>query len=236
MNIELANSTLSLQRDGLVALRDAEGTRVTCVSGALWITEDDRERDVVLEEGQAFTLGRPGLTLIMALSHRLPAARGAARAPADPHRWMAGPYGTGRQGCGRLSGRSASMPAQWDASMVTLRNGRTAAIRSVAGREDAEPIQRFIRGLSARSRYQRFLAGLPELPTACWSGFCRRRCGAKPRRSLRPTQSRSRASWDLRSSRARSMRIPEKSRSWLRRTGAAQDWPRSCCAESLRKR
>ncbi len=56
------------------------------------------------------------------------------------------------------------MPAQWDASMVTLRNGRTAAIRSVAGREDAEPIQRFIRGLSARSRYQRFLAGLPELP------------------------------------------------------------------------
>ena len=47
------------------------------------------------------------------------------------------------------------MAAQWDASMVTLRNGRTAAIRSVAGREDAEPIQRFIRGLSARSRYQR---------------------------------------------------------------------------------
>lgn len=68
MDIELENSTLSLPRDGLVAMRDAEGTRVTCVSGALWITEDARESDVVLEAGDAFTLDRPGLTLIMALS------------------------------------------------------------------------------------------------------------------------------------------------------------------------
>jgi hypothetical protein len=68
MNIELDTSTLSLPRDGLVAVRDAEGTRVTCVSGALWITEDHREGDVILEAGQAFTIGRPGLTLIMALS------------------------------------------------------------------------------------------------------------------------------------------------------------------------
>ena len=68
MDIELANSTLSLPRDGLVALRDAEGTRVTCVSGALWITEEDRERDVILEAGQTFTIGRPGPTLVMALS------------------------------------------------------------------------------------------------------------------------------------------------------------------------
>jgi hypothetical protein len=35
MNIELDQSSLSLLRDGLVALRDAEGTRVTFASGAL---------------------------------------------------------------------------------------------------------------------------------------------------------------------------------------------------------
>jgi len=68
MNIVLDHSTLSLPRDGLVAVRDSMGTRVACVSGALWITENDRERDVVLKPGQAFTIGRRGLTLIMALS------------------------------------------------------------------------------------------------------------------------------------------------------------------------
>ena len=34
MNIELDHSTLFLPRDGLVAVRDATGTRVACVSGA----------------------------------------------------------------------------------------------------------------------------------------------------------------------------------------------------------
>jgi hypothetical protein len=67
MKIELGTSILSLPRDGLVAVRDAKGTRVTCVSGALWITEDHRESDVILEAGEAFTIDRSGLTLIMAL-------------------------------------------------------------------------------------------------------------------------------------------------------------------------
>ena len=68
MDIDLDMSTLSLPRDGLVALRDAEGTRVTCISGALWITEDAREGDVILQPEQAFTIDRRGLTLIMALT------------------------------------------------------------------------------------------------------------------------------------------------------------------------
>jgi hypothetical protein len=101
MNIELDQSSLSLLRDGLVALRDAEGTRVTCLSGALWITETDREGDVVLHAGQAFTIGRPGLTLIMALS---PASlRLAEREPGDAHRQMARPRAAGWQARGLLS-------------------------------------------------------------------------------------------------------------------------------------
>jgi hypothetical protein len=67
MNIELDNSILSLAPDGMVALRDAQRTRVTCVSGSLWITEDSQGCDVILEAGDSFVLKRPGLTLIMAL-------------------------------------------------------------------------------------------------------------------------------------------------------------------------
>lgn len=67
MNIELENSTIALARDGLIALRDAEGTRVTCLSGALWITEDQEVGDIILEAGESATLRRRGLTLLMAL-------------------------------------------------------------------------------------------------------------------------------------------------------------------------
>jgi hypothetical protein len=67
MNIELDNSTLALARDGLIALRDAQGTRVTCLSGALWITEDHEHSDIVLEAGESVRLRRQGLTLVMAL-------------------------------------------------------------------------------------------------------------------------------------------------------------------------
>jgi hypothetical protein len=67
MNIELANSTLTLARDGLVALRDAQGAHVACLTGALWITEDHEHGDIILEAGESVTLRRRGLTLVMAL-------------------------------------------------------------------------------------------------------------------------------------------------------------------------
>jgi len=68
MKIELSTPTLALPRDGLIALRDAAGTRVTTLKGALWITQDHEAGDVILEEGQSFTVGRRGLTLVMALT------------------------------------------------------------------------------------------------------------------------------------------------------------------------
>jgi len=68
MKIELSTPTLALPRDGLIALRDATGTRVTTLKGALWITQDHQEGDVILQEGQSFTVDRRGLTLVMALT------------------------------------------------------------------------------------------------------------------------------------------------------------------------
>lgn len=44
-----------------------------------------------------------------------------------------------------------------------LRDGQTASIRAVAT-SDADAVRRFIRGLSAISRYQRFLMAISELP------------------------------------------------------------------------
>ena len=34
----------------------------------LWITQDSQEGDVILEKGETFTVDRPGLTLVMALT------------------------------------------------------------------------------------------------------------------------------------------------------------------------
>ena len=46
---------------------------------------------------------------------------------------------------------------------VRLRDGRLALVRPTR-RSDAPLVQAFIRGLSAASRYERFFAGLRELP------------------------------------------------------------------------
>jgi hypothetical protein len=67
MNIALDASTLSLGQDGLIAVRDGCGSRVRCLSGSLWITEDHSASDTIVGPGETFTLRRDGLTLIMAL-------------------------------------------------------------------------------------------------------------------------------------------------------------------------
>lgn len=67
MDIDLYASTVSLVPDNLIAIRDAQGTGVRCVSGSLWITEGEGGIDTILEAGECFTLTQPGLALIMAL-------------------------------------------------------------------------------------------------------------------------------------------------------------------------
>ncbi|HZP89225.1 MAG TPA: DUF2917 domain-containing protein [Burkholderiales bacterium] len=60
-------SLFTLGRDRLFVLRDAQRTRVFCLSGALWVTEDERITDLVLRPGQAFVVAHTGLVLVMAL-------------------------------------------------------------------------------------------------------------------------------------------------------------------------
>jgi hypothetical protein len=67
MKLELGQSKLRLGREQLIAVRDGVGVRVTCVAGAVWITEEQAGKDVILDAGESHTITHPGLTLVMAL-------------------------------------------------------------------------------------------------------------------------------------------------------------------------
>ena len=58
--------TIDLRQGSIVRLPEGPGTTVTACAGAVWITEQDSPRDVVLSPGQSFTLARPGLALVQA--------------------------------------------------------------------------------------------------------------------------------------------------------------------------
>lgn len=67
MDIALHGSTVTLERDRMIAVRDAAGSTVRCLRGSLWITERRGESDVILGAGESFTITRGGLTVITAL-------------------------------------------------------------------------------------------------------------------------------------------------------------------------
>ena len=89
MQIEINRSTVNLARDGLIAIRDAAGTRVFCQSGSLWITQEGEVKDAVLSPGETLTIRNRGLTLITALqTSALALLERQSPAPGDalPHR------------------------------------------------------------------------------------------------------------------------------------------------------
>jgi hypothetical protein len=67
MQLLLGESSVNLERDQLIAVRDGKGARVTCLAGSLWITQEHAGEDLVLEAGGSAVIEYPGLTLIMAL-------------------------------------------------------------------------------------------------------------------------------------------------------------------------
>ncbi len=52
MQIEINRSALSLAREGLVAIRDGQGTRIVCHAGSLWITQECEVKDAVITAGR----------------------------------------------------------------------------------------------------------------------------------------------------------------------------------------
>lgn len=67
MEIDIRNTRLSLARHGLVALRDAGGTRLTAHSGTFWITQEGTAKDYVIDAGDSLLVRGGGLTVVSAL-------------------------------------------------------------------------------------------------------------------------------------------------------------------------
>lgn len=68
MNIHLNTSPVCLAKSQAVTLTDAKGSLVRCLRGALWITQDRDQRDIVLTPGESFTIDRSGPAIVWALA------------------------------------------------------------------------------------------------------------------------------------------------------------------------
>jgi len=68
MKLELASAALRLARGQTLKIRDAAGSTICAREGTVWITEENSRKDVVLEPGGCFRLGRPGLTIVQAFA------------------------------------------------------------------------------------------------------------------------------------------------------------------------
>ena len=69
MRIELKNAgAVHLTNGQTLRVVDGAGSTVVCKEGTLWVTEENLQRDVVLEAGARVRLKRAGLTLIQALT------------------------------------------------------------------------------------------------------------------------------------------------------------------------
>jgi len=66
MNIQLHQANLQLQRSGHLEVIDGRGTRMRCLLGSVWVTQDGDPRDIVLEAGESFTLDRDGVAIVYA--------------------------------------------------------------------------------------------------------------------------------------------------------------------------
>lgn len=62
--------TLTLQPGRALALDAACGTRVVCIDGALWLTQDGEAGDLVLAAGHSWTARRSGRIVVQALRTR----------------------------------------------------------------------------------------------------------------------------------------------------------------------
>jgi len=68
MTAHFADGPVRLNTGELLDINDGEGFTIKCLEGAVWITQSNDPRDVVLEAGESFVLDKPGLALICAAS------------------------------------------------------------------------------------------------------------------------------------------------------------------------
>ena len=67
MRIELKTGALQLKRGQMLKVVDGVGSTVCAQHAAVWITEENRPRDVVVESGGCYRLRSRGVAVIEAL-------------------------------------------------------------------------------------------------------------------------------------------------------------------------
>ena len=67
MRIELKAGALRLKRGQTMRVVDGAGSTICAHSGSVWITEENRPSDVVLDHGACYQLREPGVAVVEAL-------------------------------------------------------------------------------------------------------------------------------------------------------------------------
>jgi hypothetical protein len=67
MRIEMSQGALQLRRGQTLRVVDGAGATVCAGQAPVWITEENRPRDIVLEPGACYRLGARGVAVIEAL-------------------------------------------------------------------------------------------------------------------------------------------------------------------------
>jgi hypothetical protein len=71
MILDMKRVIIELEYRGIVPVEDAVGTRIDCLRGRIWITEQGSTDDIVLEAGQWYVISRGGVALVQALREAL---------------------------------------------------------------------------------------------------------------------------------------------------------------------
>jgi hypothetical protein len=89
MTFDMERVAIELENRGVVSVEHAVGTRIECIRGRIWITEEGGAGDVVLEAGQSHEASRGGVAVVQALRAALVVFRARAVLPAEtaPRPW-----------------------------------------------------------------------------------------------------------------------------------------------------
>jgi hypothetical protein len=67
MKLELRKGAVQLGPNQTLKVVDGAGSTVTAEQGAVWITEENRPNDIVLEQGKSYRLRERGVALVNSL-------------------------------------------------------------------------------------------------------------------------------------------------------------------------
>jgi DUF2917 family protein len=67
MRIELKTGAVRLGPNQTLKVVDGVGSTLCAVEGSVWITEENQQRDIVLEPGACYRLSHPGTAIVNSL-------------------------------------------------------------------------------------------------------------------------------------------------------------------------